>query len=536
MKTQHSSLLILAILTVFYYSCSNSTGIIKEIDLLPVKSGSDFQYIDTEGKIAINPQFSEATIFREDLALVRTSSDEPKWGFINKEGKYEISPNFKSATIFSDGFAWVITDNSAPSAIDKKGQIKFTLSDAEEVRIYSENLAAFKQINNSGDAKWGFVDKIGKVVINPQFSETRNFVNGKCAVKNKDGKWGYITKDGKIDINYQFDEAGDFINNKAIVKYQSKRGIIDNKGKYTINPQFNNIFFDGNIFMFSQDGKWGWCDSDGKFLINPQFSQAFPFGKNNLAAVKSGNSWGYVNKEGKFIINPQFEYALSFNGKLALVVNSDKIGFINSEGKYEINPQFDGISKDYLNYLFGSSEFESIKSDYFNIGAITSNINFDSPDGFSATSTILDVMNKYKLSESDFSRYEDYHILYENKDVSGDASLGFGLFGNPYTKSSVERYSYFGSYYDTEYNFDNEYKPVYFYVIQLKNKGIGKEDAVLKAIDQSLSDMKKVEEKIKNAVGNIYKKDNKVVLVFKNNDGIGVLISYNSKGIDIDNI
>ena len=90
-------------------SCGGGGDSISEVNLIPVKSWNDFQYIDKEGKIVINPQFSEATIFRNGLALVRTSGDEPKWGFISEDGKFAITANYKSATVFSDDLALVVS-------------------------------------------------------------------------------------------------------------------------------------------------------------------------------------------------------------------------------------------------------------------------------------------------------------------------------------------------------------------------------------------------------------------------------------------
>jgi hypothetical protein len=57
--------------------------------------------------------------------------------------------------------------------------------------------------------KWGFIDKQGKLVINPQFDRAENFVDGLAPVRigdEKTGKWGFIDKQGKLVINPQFDE------------------------------------------------------------------------------------------------------------------------------------------------------------------------------------------------------------------------------------------------------------------------------------------------------------------------------------------
>ena len=55
-------------------------------------------------------------------------------------------------------------------------------------------------------------------------------------------------------------------------------------------------------------------------------------------------------------------------------------------------------------FLTGGSQYSSANTDYFNVGAITTVVNFDSPEGFTLSSTFEDVMKKYELDESNFSR------------------------------------------------------------------------------------------------------------------------------------
>ena len=230
-------------------------GSSREISLIPVQNGDEFQYIDKEGKIIINPQFAMATAFREGLALVKTSGDNGKFGFINEEGKYEIAASYQGATIFSEGLAWVVAENGAPTAIDSKGEIKITLQDAEIVKIFTDGLAAFVILKDE-EVKWGFVNKEGKVTISPQFTAAGNFSEGKCAVLNKDGKWGFIDAEGKLVINYQFDGVDRFVNGHATVEFDGKSGVIDESGKYVINPQFDEMRTDGELSQ-SDKGKSG---------------------------------------------------------------------------------------------------------------------------------------------------------------------------------------------------------------------------------------------------------------------------------------
>jgi hypothetical protein len=507
--------LVAIIIASGLFSCGSGGNEIDEVKLIPVKIGKEFQYIDSDGKIVINPQFSEATIFRNGLALVQTSGDKPQWGYIGEDGKFVIIAKYKSATVFSEDLAWVVSENAAPSCINTKGELKFTLTKAEEVKNFSDGLAGFKEINEAGEEKWGFVDKDGKVKINAQFSNVGNFLDGKCPVSNIGGKWGYIDKEGKLIINHQFDYAGSFNNGNAVVKLGDKFGTIDINGKFLINPQFSGMLSDGDLFLVVQDGKSGWIDKEGKIIINPQFSKAFPFVNGELAAVQSGKNYGFINKEGKIIINPQFDMALPFNGKLALVVSSNKIGFIDKDGKYVINPQFDDVSSDLVEYFqTGGSSFDKIKTDFFNLDAITSRINSDTPEGLSFNSTMTEIITKLKKSKEDFDKYSQEHRMITSSKITNDATFDFYILGNPWVLSN-----------GYEYEFDAGLKPIGFaYIINLLGKGVGKGDAVKSAIETSLTGYTK-DTIMSNDTETVYKNSKQSFKIFLKNGNVVIVIS-----------
>lgn len=498
-----SGILSIALVSVLLVSCGLEGG--RAISLFPVENGDEFQYIDKDGKIVINPQFSAATVFRNGIALVRTSGNKSLWGYINEEGKYSIQPSFKEATVFSEDLAWVVSENGAPTAINTKGEVKITLQDAETVRIFQEGLAAFS-ITEDSKLKWGFVDKEGKVAISPQFASVGNFADGKCAVQNEEGKWGYIDSEGKIVITYQFDEAEKFVDGQAAVEFDGKAGAIDKAGKYVINPQFDGIAEDGDLYLIEQGDKYGWATRDGQIVINPQFATAFTFNGGKIAPVQVGDTWGYVDKEGKIVINPQFKVALPFVSGVAAVLSGEKVGFIDGDGKYLVNPQYEGIAEDMLNYIItGSSSYESVDTDFFNIAPIVARVNLNSPEGLTLASTVGDVVSKLNISEEVFSEYRTQHTVLEDVSISNDASLDFSVWASSHNEIPDGWYTI---------SVFNAAAPVqgYVYTFNLSGRGADKTENVVAALEKTITGMKKdeiesVEEGYivyKNATQNVY--------------------------------
>src|SRR5689334_17646234 len=65
------------------------------------------------------------------------------------------------------------------------------------------------------NSKRGFINKTGKVIIEPRFDEVEDFSENLAAVKVGDW-WGYIDKTGSIVIEPKFGEGYDFSENIAV--------------------------------------------------------------------------------------------------------------------------------------------------------------------------------------------------------------------------------------------------------------------------------------------------------------------------------
>ncbi len=483
-------LLSFVLLVVFMISCNSSVKESVVINLFPVRNGFVFKYIDPTGKIIIHPQFKNATVFRQGLALVQVFGGKPTWGFINADGTYAVRPIYKEATVFSENIAWVVSENGAPKAIDFKGDSLFSIKGAKTVRIFKDGLAAFSVSVDSLTVNWGFMDKNGTIVIPPQFTAAANFSDGKCAVANVAGEWGYIDTEGKISINYQYSHANDFIDGRAILQYGNEWGVIDDKGKYVVNPQFLEMEMDSDQYIIKRNNNWGWCDKTGKVTIDPQFTEAYPFHGNELAPVRTGVKFGFINRKGKMMIAEQFDQALPFNGKVAYVMTGGKGGFIDKNAKYIIHPQFDGISDDLKSYLLsGTTLFESVQTDYFDKDAIINRlktaISDSTVEGMRFSTPMSLIYKKYNKTEGDFTKNASEHKIISAERISNDATLDFFILGIPWNEK-----------YNGKLGFSYTLKPKYIhtgfsYRINLTSKGLGREDDVLKFLETALKGYQK---------------------------------------------
>ena len=150
------SILLILCAALLLTSCQPVTGpgenpVTETRELYPQLSGNLWGYINIDGRFIIEPRFTEAGLFCDDLARAK---EKGHWGFIDRSGVFVIGPAYDELDDFSEGLARV-----------------------------------------SVAGRWGFIDRQGQYVINLQYESAHSFQDGLARVR-QDGKWGYIDLQG----------------------------------------------------------------------------------------------------------------------------------------------------------------------------------------------------------------------------------------------------------------------------------------------------------------------------------------------------
>jgi S-layer homology domain/WG containing repeat len=153
-------------------------------------------YIDAAGAIVVEPKFREVRPFSEGLAAVYLG--DSGWGYMNSSGQLVIAPQFNDAQPFSEGLAgvhlvppkdkwenrWVYIDRAGKTAIALNFYAPEGISSSvDPISPFAEGLAAVRF-----GANVGYIDRTGKMVIEPQFADANSFSNGRAFV-NVGGRW-----------------------------------------------------------------------------------------------------------------------------------------------------------------------------------------------------------------------------------------------------------------------------------------------------------------------------------------------------------
>lgn len=208
-------------------------------------------------------------------------------------------------------------------------------------REFSEGLA-FVTI---GDGTCGYIDKSGTLVITDSFLVVNPFHQGLAAVVKRHytkedrpnitdvpGPYVYIDKTGKEAFNTEFSNADDFSDSFASVF--TKDGIdcyIDLKGNL-IQTEYDIVnatpFIDGFASVRLENGKYAIIDKNFKMLFSGEYND-FKITNGGYAVARKGAKFGVLDVKGNVVIDFQYDYLSGYEDQLFIFRKGDRQGYID---------------------------------------------------------------------------------------------------------------------------------------------------------------------------------------------------------------
>lgn len=268
-------------------------------------AGRGWGFIDKTGKVAIEPQFEAGSSFSEGLAVVVVKG---KSGFIDKTGRVVIEPEYDMAYSFSEGVA-VAVKGDETFLIDKTGRKvlsrdsnRLRLNVSDDTRLSGGLIAAY----DCAKEKVGFVDKTGRFVVEPQFTQAESFSEGlaRVAVEDADGeeRLGFIDRGGQFVIPPSFNTDAEFRRNSTNFS----------EGLASLTEGLNPTV--------TEEARFVYIDKKGTIVLHTEFFFAGPF-RDGLAVVYDDEraKWGFIDKSGQVVIPVRYDSASDFSEGLAYV-------------------------------------------------------------------------------------------------------------------------------------------------------------------------------------------------------------------------
>lgn len=253
--------------------------------MAPVAVGGRYGWIDTAGDLALPARYEGNGPFSCGRAPFQSGG---RWGYLDVTGREVVAPAYSWAGAFRECLA-AVADDSGFLFIDTAGA-RIGRSRFTDARAFSGGYAAVR-LGGAENYAWGFIDREGRLAIEPVFTEAPSgFSEGKARVRieiERPWRSGFIDTSGGFAIDTLYDAAGDFREGLAAVGRGEWRG-----------TRFH--------------GLWGYVDSTGRPVIGPRFTEAGPFrGGRALVRMESG-AWAQIARDGR--VAREFREDLEMDG------------------------------------------------------------------------------------------------------------------------------------------------------------------------------------------------------------------------------
>ncbi len=230
------------------------------------RRGDKWGAIDREGREAIPPRFGWLGWFGDNgLAPASLESqfgeEKARFGYVDRTGRFVIAPSFSYAGNFKpmqadggleapEGLARVTLAGGQGAYIDAAGKIVTRFPAGIVVGGISPN--GLVRIQSVDNAKYGFADRTGAIVMPPRFEQAGGFDSHGLASARENGKVGYIRADGSWAIEPRFELAGTFDEfGQAQAEENGSSVLIDRTGQVVARlPKGANFYWQRSEYTF----------------------------------------------------------------------------------------------------------------------------------------------------------------------------------------------------------------------------------------------------------------------------------------------
>lgn len=254
-----------------------------------VSLNGKYGVIDKYGVVLIDFKYDDLIYYTETLLAAET---ENGWGIISFEKDTILDFEMDLIRPLYNGYGYFEYENKF-GFLNENGRIYIEAT--FDVFADDKQLCYFKNghalVKNQG--KFGLINEKGKKVI-PSIFNGIGYFNDLIPIKKED-KWGYCDEKANRKIDYKYDYASNFMNLVAIVELDSKIGMINKKGDFILNPEFEEItILDSNYVKVKKNEKYGLYSQTGTQII-PIENDELNFYSNVLIAVINAGELNYFN-------------------------------------------------------------------------------------------------------------------------------------------------------------------------------------------------------------------------------------------------
>lgn len=253
----------------------------------------------------------------------RVPSKDIFWAFNKSETKW-VKVQVSSDTIEPFSFPHTEYEEYSFYDVERRLFMRFgdypTLGDSLGVEGFALAIGGFEgdMARFSYEGKVGVIDSEEKIVVEPKYKQIRQFSDGLAAVETfgitklefmpggkqyrhviiQKPKWGFINKLGKEIIPPQYDMVYPFSAGHAPFNIG---GELETIRDVIVPDEYEYLFsYEETHELIFKGGKWGFVNVEGEVVIPPKYDQCSQFFDGRVAIIGENNKLGLITADLKF--------------------------------------------------------------------------------------------------------------------------------------------------------------------------------------------------------------------------------------------
>ncbi|MFI3230695.1 MAG: WG repeat-containing protein [bacterium] len=226
------------------------------------------------------------------------------------------------------------------------------------------------------DYKYGLMDISGNIILEPEYNDVKDFVDGIAVVIKKDdndtksfslvntsgefltpfteiesinnfsegllavqknNKYGFIDNTGTEVIPFDYRLVTDFSSGLAKVWTDDKSYFIDKDNNIVLDVEskyasVGNAFYEGLLIVKNENNKWGFINTSGVEVTSFIYDEFINSSQYGLHAVKRDGKWGFIDETGTEIIPLIYDSVNDFSEGFCYVTKDSNSYFIDTNG------------------------------------------------------------------------------------------------------------------------------------------------------------------------------------------------------------
>jgi WG containing repeat len=304
---------------------------------------------ESSGVIGISGQWIEPPRakpeFDKDNPSMRWAWKDNLWGLLRPDGGWLVEPKFQQADRLIGELTRVML-NSKVGFIDREGKLAIEPVFDEAWPFWY----GFDRTSAVLNGVLGVIDRTGTWASDHQILFAMTFQAGASGNSEtiggwhfkKGDRWGFLDPDGRVVLDADFDMPIEPCAHGTLVASKSKEWLRFRWNGSPLQPP-DGRFVEGacwSPFTLKIGDRIGLVAADGTPVTPVQFDAIVRVG-GGASNVKLRGRWGRIaTSDGSWLIEPRFDYLSADEGLLVAAVHG-KRGFRRLDGSWLIEPSFD---------------------------------------------------------------------------------------------------------------------------------------------------------------------------------------------------